>query len=175
MSKAVTKKKDDIPWYDKVKKPEELEVLKPWQTAALIHRFLFQDSWAKCARSAGKRDAKHLSQIAKSPAAKRLTDYLEKSIGDPVQMAKDIAAAASLNVTLDWYMALEWAKEAKNFEAVARMSKDLAALGGVQATAPKQEIETQKTIKIVFDGTDLDQEIVEADWEEVQDEDDEDS
>ncbi len=54
------------------------------------------------------------------------------------------------------------------------MTKDLAALGGVQAQAPKQEVETHKTVRIVLDTDTLDAGIVEADWEEVHTEEDDD-
>jgi len=164
---------DVVPWYSKLKDAKDRTTLKPKHIVACVRHWLYNESAAQCAKSMGISPS-HLADIFKSPAAKELRTYLNAKAGDPVQLAKDIAAANTLNVTLDWYSALEWAKDARDYKAVASMTKDLAALGGVQATPPKQQIETSKTIKIVFDGTSLDQEAVEADWEEIVDDEDDD-
>jgi len=168
-SKAVEKfpKEAAAKWTDNKKR----EILKPWHTVACVRHWMNGESTAQIARDMGK-GATTLTDLFKSPAAVRLRDFLDKELQDPVELAKSMAKANSLGVTMDWYMALEWAKEARDYRSVAQMTKDLAALGGVQAIPPKQEIETSKTIRIVFEGDSLDTKTVEAEWEEVNDEDD---
>jgi len=166
-SKAITAKERFAKYPD----THERETLKPWHTVALVRHWLFGESAASIAKDMG-RGASTIADLTRCPAALRLKVYLDDKAGDPVQLAKDMAKGNSLGVTMDWYMALEWAKEARDYRSVAQMTKDLAALGGVQAIPPKQEIETSKTIRIVFEGDSLDTKTVEAEWEEVNDEDD---
>lgn len=162
--------KDVVPWHKKIQKGSEYTVLKPKFTVAVMRRYLFNTSVKEIAETSGMSKS-HLFDILKSPAAKEIKRHVEEKTGDLVELTKDMAKANALGVTLDWYEALEWAKEGRDFKAVASMAKDLAALGGVQATPPKQEIEHSKTIKIVFEGDSLDQEPVEAEWEEIDDDD----
>ena len=169
-----TTSKEVVPWHKKLKKGfEYTELKKPVHIIACVRHWLFNESASKVAKELGIGPS-HLADIFKSPAAKELREELRNRVGDPVELAKDIAKSNGLGVTLDWYMALEWAKQARDYGAVAKMSKELAALGGVQATPPKQEIEEKKTIRIVLDSSTLEQESVEADWVEVVDSDDDD-
>ena len=169
---ADTSSTDVVPWYKNLKKGSEYTTFrKPKYLVACIRRWLFNDSIADIAKELNIGPS-HLADIFKSPAAKELKAHLDNKVGDPLELTKDIARANAMGVTADWYMALEWAKEARDYRSVAQMTKDLAALGGVQAIPPKQEIETSKTIRIVFEGDSLDTKAVEAEWEEVNDEDD---
>ena len=152
---------------------KELEVLKPWHAIAVTRHHLFDETWADISKDISRNETT-LSAIANSPAGKRLTAFLKSKVSDPVGLAMILAQANSLGVTTDWYMALEWAKEARDYDAVARMSKELAALGGVQATPPKQQIEETRTVKIVLDTDSLETEAVEADFTIVEDEEDDD-
>lgn len=150
---------------------QERETLNTWHMIAVIKRWLGQ-STEDVAKLVGKAPGT-IDNLMCSPAAKRLKAHLDKKLNDPVALAKELAIVQSLDVATDWYLALDWAKEARDYAAVAKMTKDLAALGGVQATPPKQQIETSKTIRIVLDSESIDQEAVEADWEELEDDDDE--
>lgn len=145
---------------------------KAWHKVAAIRSWL-GETHASIAKSFNRSPAT-VSSVLKAPAAKNIKAYLDEHYSDPVALAKELAKANALDVTGDWYLALEWAKEARDYEAVAKMTKDLAALGGVQAQAPKQEVETHKTVRIVLDTDTLDAGIVEADWEEVHTEEDDD-
>lgn len=174
MSKAVKKmtpeqkaKLKQYPEYN------ELETLKPWHTIMIIRKYLYGEPWKLIAKDLNRNEGS-LSQIASSPAGKRLREHLDQRFEDPVELVKSMAAANTLGVATDWYMALEWAKDARDYDSVARMAKDLAALGGVQATAPKQQIEETRTVKIVLDTDTLDTESVEADFTIIEDEDDDD-
>lgn len=166
MPKEVKERLKSLPSY------RELEVLhKPWYILAVVQKFLGY-SGPEISKNLGK-NAKSIYEICKSPAAEKLIAYLEEKIEDPVALAKELAKAQVMGVTTDWYMALEWAKEARDYKSVASMTKDLAALGGLQADPPKKDPEGERTIKIVFEGSSLDTKAVEASYEIVEDEDEE--
>lgn len=170
---SLSKKKTELQKLKNLPKTRDKTELKlAWHRNAVIRHWMGES--ASSIAKVFNRSESIVYDLMQSPAAKELKDYLDKKLGDPADFAKELAKANSLDVTLDWYMALEWAKEARDYDAVAKMSKDLAALGGVQATPPKQEVETTKTITIHFDGSDLNQQTVEAEWEEIVDDDSED-
>ena len=86
----------------------------------------------------------------------------------------EIARANALEVTLDRYLALEWAKEQKDPKTVDMIAKDLAAIGGVQAE-PKKNLESAQvpqTIHLHFDTSSLKAPVIETEFEVIDDDDD---
>jgi hypothetical protein len=165
------------PWYEgRVgKQPTERETLLPWHTVAIIRHHLYNEQWKDIAKIF-KCSANYISRVGKSPAGRRLKTRLEEGISDPVEFAKEVAQANALDVTLDRYMALEWAKEEGDAKLVDSIAKDLAAIGGVQPEPKKVEkAETvQPTIHIHLPSESLELPSVEASYEVIEDESDDD-
>lgn len=81
----------------------------------------------------------------------------------PEQVAEITLKAASVNATQDYMTALEWAKEARDYQAVHRMTKDLLDFADVGQK--KDSGDGGRTIHIHLDAKDLDSPEVDTEFE----------
>ena len=106
---SLGKKKTDLQKLKNLPRTRDKTELKlAWHRNAVIRHWMGETT--KSIAQTFNRGQNTVSELMVSPAAKELKAYLDEKLGDPAEFAKELAKANALNVTLDWYMALEWAK-----------------------------------------------------------------
>jgi hypothetical protein len=163
-SKAVDKPYD---WSTAVASKER-EELRPWHALGLIMHDLYGYTYKEVAdRLRNGKGAETLRQVAQSPAGKRLKERVAELIDSPDKIAKLFIQASSLDVTSDFLVALEWAKEARDYRAVYAMTKDLLRIASVSEDSKASE--RPSAVHIHLSGGSLDAPIVKTDYEIVED------
>jgi hypothetical protein len=137
--------------------------------AVVIKVKFFKNKQKDVAKEFGKHPGT-ISKLMKSPGAQRLIAHVTEVFEDPLELTRELAKANALDLTMDRYMALEWAKEQKDPKVVDAIAKDLAAIGGIQAEPKKTETTpVAQTIHLHFDSPTLNAPIIESDFEVVDD------
>lgn len=148
----------------------ERETLKVWHYHAIAKKYIYGLTWEEVGKIFNKSKG-YLSSLACSPAGRRFREKIQNM--EPEQIAEITLKAASVNATQDYMMALEWAKEARDYQAVHRMTKDLLDFADVGSK--KDQGSGGRTIHIHLDAKDLESPEIETDFQvldaEVLDED----
>ena len=111
---------------------EDMDVsdLKPWHRIAIFQNFVLGSTFAAIGRSLG-RDEKVVSDLCHSPPAKRLAAELHEQLADNESLLRIIVGASAAGITIDDMTALQWAKEAEDYEFVHKFSMDYYKLAGI--------------------------------------------
>ena len=158
--------------YDK--NPEKLTRLKGWHVHAIMLREMYGYRWEEIGERLNKSGNRIKQIVERSPAAKELRKKVVEMLGNPQVLARIMLEANVVNATVDMLTALQWAREKKDYNAVARMTKDMLALGGIEpqsAKAVPQEIVVHlgtgslEQLKIKTSYKKSNEDIEEADWE----------
>lgn len=102
----------------------ELTKLKPYMALAIARHEVYGESWEAVSETIGKSPG-HLSECARSPAGREFTAHLTDMMGDAKSVVKMLMESATLQMYMDWFAALEWAKTARDHKAVHTMLKDV--------------------------------------------------
>lgn len=154
---------------DKLTSPEDREVLSPWMTLGIIMHDLYGLSYQEvCDKIRNGKGGDTLARAGRSPAGQRLREYLTEFRDQPEKLTRLIIQASSLDVAADLLLALEWARETRDYRAMHSISKDLLAMGGV-TTEPKKQQAAPQAIHIHLGSGSLDIPAAETSWEFVDD------
>jgi hypothetical protein len=127
--------------YDtKLEELKELDQLAPWHCVALARHITYGQPFAEVVKEMpGKHSADSIRAVAKSPAGQAFLQKASENLKDPVQAVKNLMASDVFSKHMDWLQAWEWAMEAKDYEAIHRMGKDIGlapALDSQQKAGP---------------------------------------
>lgn len=141
--------------------------LKGWMHMAVYLREVNDYNHAEIAHKLGKRPDV-IEKFFKSPASVDCVEFVRHKLNeDPVGLARMAMQAKSYDATMDFLFALEWAKNAQDYDAVHRMTRDL--LKATAVMQPDPEDATKQTIVInIGEGRTLDIPTVEVDYEIVE-------
>lgn len=106
------------------KEMETLEELKPWHCIALARHELYGQPYTEVGKEM-KHSAETIKAVAKSPAGKAFIAKVTEELRDPVKLVKDLMKSDSLEMHLMWLQARDWAFQAKDYEAIHKMAKDI--------------------------------------------------
>jgi len=134
--------------------PHERTTLKPWHMYAIAMHEVYGYSWQRVADRM-ERGADNLRAVAKSPAGRGMIEAVRERMDTPEKIALLLMKANTVDATVDYLMALEWAKEAKDYAAVGKMTKDLLTLAGAEDRKEEHQEEVRE-LHIHLDGADLD-------------------
>lgn len=102
----------------------EAEDLKPWHCVALARHVVYGQQFTDIGKEM-KHSAQAISQIAKSPAGQAFIAKMTEELKDPVKLVKDLMKSDTLEMHLMWLQARDWAFQAKDYEAIHKMAKDI--------------------------------------------------
>lgn len=142
------------PDYSLMVMPKDRETLKPWHMIGIAMHDLYGLTWEEVGDRMG-RGHTMLSQVGLSPAGKAFRQRLRDMTQTPEAIALMLMKANSLNVTFDYMQALEWAKEARDYAAVGRMTKDLLSLAGAEEKQVEEDQGKELHYHIHLDGNSL--------------------
>lgn len=149
-------------------KPEERETLKPWHMMAIAMHDLFGYTWKEVAKRIGRSES-NLQAVAKSPAGRRMREHLSRMVDTPEKVANLLLRATSVGATVDYISAMEWAREARDYDALYRMSKDLLKIAGAEAETKKESSDQQNVaIHIHLDSNSMEEPFVTSDYIEAE-------
>lgn len=140
--------------YGKMTAPIDRVNLKPWHMIGIAMHELYGLSWTEVGERLG-RGHTVLSDIGRSPAGVAFRERLLQLAETPESVALLLMKANSLNVTADFMTALEWAKEARDYAAVHRMTKDLLTLAGAEERQTPETKQNVQELHIHLDAKDL--------------------
>lgn len=147
---------------------EERERLTPSLALGIIIHDLYGLTWKEVAeRIRDGRGYDNFRRSARSPAGKRLREQIQELADHPKELAKLYMQAQSMDVTVDFLAALQWAKDARDYRAVHSMTKDLLQFAGLR-TDEKKESVSQQAIHIHLDAGSLDTPAVQTSYEVVE-------
>lgn len=159
-------KKPPAEWIAKAYKVdlEDLEVLKPWMSMGISMHVMYGWTWEEVATKIG-HNVDSLRKVSRSPAGRRLREKLQEMFEQPEQVAKLILMSNQVNATVDYLVALEWAKEARDYNAVARMTEKMMPkiVKEQEAAPPPQQIQ----ITIMGGGAPMAEAFVPTDFKEI--------
>ena len=135
--------------------PKDREDLKPWHMIGLAMHDMYGLSWEEVGDRIG-RGHTVLHVIARSPAGNRFRERLKELYETPEAVALLLMKANSINVTADFFAALEWAKEARDYAAVHKMTKDLLSMVGAEEKQRDDAKDTRPELHIHLDASSLD-------------------
>lgn len=121
---------------------QAIEQLKPWHCVALARHVVYGQPYSEVAKEM-KHSAASVQAVAKSPAGKEFIARATQELSDPVKLVKDLMKSDVFAKQMDWMQAWEWAMQAKDYEAVHRMAKDIGlqpALDDAQKAGPTKII-----------------------------------
>lgn len=144
----------DGPAYALMTQPKDREDLKPWHMIGLAMHELYGLTWEEIGDRLG-RGHTVLSTISHSPAGTRFRGRLKEMCETPEAVALLLMKANAINVTADFFAALEWAKEARDYVAVHRMTKDLLVLAGAEESQKEEKGAQKQELHIHLDARDL--------------------
>ena len=145
--------------------PEERESLTLWIALGIIMHDLYGLTWKEtCRRVRGGKGYDTLRKSAASPAGKALREKIAGLADKPEKLSALLINAESMNLTVDFLLALDWAKEAHDYKAVHQMTKDLLKIAGVDEPKEKQ---TPQTVHIHLEGGSLDIPTIQTEYEVV--------
>lgn len=141
----------------------ERQELKVWHYHMIAKKYVYGKTWKEVGEEFGK-SAQYLSRIANSPAGKEFRAKIENM--EPEQVAEATIKAASVDATHDFMIALEWAKEARDYKAVRKMTKDLLEFADVGDKGGGDG--GGQTIVLNLDASSLESPEVETDYQELE-------
>lgn len=116
----------------------KLEELKPWQCVALARHVMSDWTFTQIGKET-RHSPDTISALVKSPAGQAFIAKLNEECADPVKLVKNLLAGDTVNKWAGWQMAWDWAVQAKDYEAIHKMAKDIGlqpALEQKQAVGP---------------------------------------
>lgn len=117
------------------------------------------------------RSTATLQNYKDSQAYKEWEAELKDKAADPEFMAQALLKSSTLNVTLEYLAAYEKAIQSGDYKEVAKISQDLLDRGGV---VKKKEVKDQRVVvKLDLGGSDINAPVIEASYEVVDDEEEE--
>jgi hypothetical protein len=108
----------------RVKEYKETSELLPWHMVALAKHVTYGASYKAIGKDMG-RSAAQIGAVASSEAGQKYMEELREQISNPKLMVRNLMEASSLKVFADAMVALEWAKESKDYAAIHRFAKDI--------------------------------------------------
>ena len=138
--------------------------LPNWAKTALVKRELYGLTWKEAAQEFN-RTAGTLKNYGLSPIGKDIRQQVGDFRDNPVEVAKAMLAANALGITLDRLTALEWAKDARDYQQVDKIASDLQDRIGITKKSPKSD--TPMSITIQWSGGSFEAPVIEAEAEEV--------
>lgn len=103
-----------------------LEDLKPWHCTALARHVVYGQAFSEVAKEMpGKHSPESIRAVAKSPAGQAFMEKMTQELRDPVKLVKDLAKSDSFEMYVMWLQARDWAYQAKDYEAIHKMAKDI--------------------------------------------------
>jgi hypothetical protein len=130
--------------------PEDRETLEPWHMIAITQHELFGLSFNEVARRMGRSSGDYLKRLARSKPGLSLQEKLHSLFDSPDKIATFLLKANAIDVTMDFLAALEWAKDARDYIAVHKMTKDLLTFAGLGEKKEKSD-DGSKTIHLHLD------------------------
>lgn len=118
-----------IPDWQSMTEPKDRESLKPWHMIGIAMHEVYGLTWDEVADRVG-RGKSTLPAVASSPAGQWFRKRLHELFDEPEQIARLLLQANSINATADFLLAMQWAKEANDYDAVGRFAKDLIKMSG---------------------------------------------
>lgn len=102
----------------------ELEQLRPWHCVALARHVVYGQPFTDVGKEM-KHSVDSIRAVAKSPAGQAFIAKMTQELTDPVKLVKDLMKSDSLEMHLMWLQARDWAYQAKDYEAIHKMAKDI--------------------------------------------------
>ena len=130
---ALTRLKDNPP-------PQEPQELKPWHRLAIVKHEIYGDSWEVIAEERGK-SGDTLRKIAQTPAGLKCVEEI-KEITSVKGLTKMLLENAQLGMYEDWLVALDWAKQARDYKTVHSMLKDVGLQPTLEETKKDERPQT---------------------------------
>lgn len=127
--------------------PTEPNQLPVWVKMALVRQELYGESATAVCKTMGK-GVETLLWYRKTPAAKKAIEEI-RAFTDMKTLVKTFMESATAQMYMDWLMALEWAKEARDHKMVHTMIKDI----GLQPILKDDRQQTGPTTLILNLGT----------------------
>ena len=118
----------------------KLEELAPWHCTALARHVVYGQALSEVVKDMpGRHSAETIRQVAKSPAGQAYIAQATEALKDPVKLVKDLAKSDVAEMYFTWQMARDWAVQAKDYEAIHKMAKDIGlqpVLDSAEKTGP---------------------------------------
>lgn len=108
----------------------EIKDLKPWHKVALLQHHVLGTPWAKIAVVLGRSTA-HMGEISTSPAAVKFRAELDELLTNTPALVRMAIQTGSLGIAMDDATALEWAKDAKDYNFIHKFAQDYFKIAGV--------------------------------------------
>jgi len=102
----------------------ELEQLRPWHCVALARHVVYGQPFTEVGKEM-KHSPESIKAVAKSPAGQAFIEKMTQELRDPVKLVKDLMKSDALEMHLMWLQARDWAFQAKDYEAIHKMAKDI--------------------------------------------------
>lgn len=107
-----------------------------------------------------------MNQAAKSPAGERLKETLSKFLDDPAVIVQMLLRAHAVDASADYIMALEWAKEARDYNFVSKAAKEIWEMTDIVGSKKEEEKKTE--IHVHLDSGSLQEAEVIADYDTIE-------
>lgn len=142
----------------------EFSDLPTWVRAAAAMKYVLGMTWKEVASRVGKSPST-VDAYKRSPAFKKWREELYDVSEDPRAMAEFALRSSAMGVTMEYLAAFQKAIDASDYEATAKMAKDLLDRIGINKKERKKQ--TQPTLHITIGGGGVEVPAIEAEWEEV--------
>ncbi len=155
-------------WYknrELIPKTKERTTLLPWHNFMLLKRFMYNTSAEDLSKEFNVT-VSTINDLFKSPAAKALVAKLESQL-EPKMLVQNLMETDIFGKYLDWQQAWVWAMENRDYDAIHKMSKDIA----LKSLTGDDKIKLPTQITINLGGSDLESKPVLTSYEVVEDED----
>lgn len=130
----------------------ERETLNTWHMIAIAKHELYGLSWQEVVdEMRGGKGKTTIVKVANSPAGKRFREKLLEEIGDVPNLVKKMMESDTIGKYMDWMMAFEWAKEARDYKQMHTMVKDV----GLKKVLEEDQQQGPRTIVLNLSANDL--------------------
>lgn len=127
-----------------------VEHLKPWHCVALARHVVYGQPCSDVAKEM-KHSPASVNAVKNSPAGQAFIEKMTQELRDPVKLVKDLMASDVFSKHMDWLQAWEWAVQAKDYEAIHRMAKDI----GLQPALEQKQQQGPTKISLHLNMNDL--------------------
>lgn len=116
-----------------LEKLQEISQLASWHCRALAEAEVSGLPLSTVAKQM-RHSVDTLRAVARSPAGQKYLETIRANMHDPVRVVRDLLAAGTVNKLLDWERAWQQAVDAKDYQAVHRMAKEIGLQPALEAT-----------------------------------------
>lgn len=122
----------DTGWLEKLRANEvdpkdSPDRLLPWHAVGIAKRVLFGQQWKDVAADMqlSKNKKEQLGRMFNTKVGQEFAAKLQEMAEDNVQITKALLGEMMTGIAMDWFAAFQWAVDARDYNAVHRMSREI--------------------------------------------------